>query len=869
MKRNETSISRINLSMNIPESNELIKDVHKSTDIISSLIHEYLLKRDYQKTLDSFQEELITKIKQKNYYKIAFSNITETNLLKFFNLGRKNEFLKNWRRLIPNHIRIREPPLQKLEFYIQVYFAIYPLLYRDGEINSNKTIQETMDEFKIFLEKKDSDYSKSNEFLQYYALPYVQNVKTHPTYSKLFQPEWAVELKDKIHLAIKTYLPNIKYPVLYDLVNESNANAANANGGNSNLNVSNISHKANMMKTFLENVSQEKIERNEDFNNNNLGMQNGGQNINIEEINKLREENEIYKSKLENTKANIVNIQKSWINLALNILSNSFDLVVLCKGNRNSNEVLLKSGKIFKKLLKFQSFLKKQSNNLEKYNKPIGVNNTVLSAIKEQNDEMFENIGSGFDDISGINNSMMGNNSVGINKSLDYDATHLLDINSFQISIRDEFIKSREENINNNNNLINSDNDLKFAFIIREMRLRAFRRNDAQIKQLTLFSIFYYDLIYKFNLLKEVLNRKQEYPNVSLELMKLMNKISCLKKGRNYLLMKSNSLSMIEDLFNNLKSEKQDTELRQNILATLEKFTPRLEPINKLIELGIIKWLIDTFTYEMNTLSDSTIEYGLALLLNLSLNKNGRNKFEEDAERTIQILIHYLNKDNNVHIQTSINGALYSLLRKKQLKEAAKKFGIENIIQNSNITDPVNQRQISYILEELKNDNDNSAQDIDENYNEDPNVGDEEEAAMGLDDEYVEMDSIDEKMIKMHHKYVSDFIIRNDNQNEEEILKIQKFMQMNPNMLISDNRAKLDKTGDNEEINLNIDNREENENEEENEEKINEDNKDNKDKNKKSEQEKNGMEIYEQNIDIEKAFEKHDRIARTPPGELK
>jgi hypothetical protein len=572
---------------------------------------------------------------------------------------------------------------------------------------------------------------------------------------------------------------------------------------------------------------------------------------------------------LENTKSNIINIQKSWINLALNILSNSFDLVVLCKGNRNTNEVLLKSGKIFKKLLKFQSFLKKQSNNLEKYNKPIGVNNTVLSAIKEQNDEMFENIGSGFDDISGINNSMMGNNSVGINKSLDYDATHLLDINSFQISIRDEFLKSEG---NNNNNPINIDNDLKHAFIIREMRLRAFRRSDALLKQLTLYSIFFYDLFYKFNLLKEVLNRKKDYPNMSLELMKFMNKLSCLKKGRNYLLMKSNSLSMIEDLFNNLKSEKQDTELRQNILATLQKFTPRLEPINKLIELGIIKWLIDTFTYEMNTLSDSTIEYGLALLLNLSLNKNGRNKFEEDAERTIQILIHYLNKDNNVQIQTSINGALYSLLRKKGLKEAAKKFGIENIIQNSNITDPVNQRQISYILEELKSDNDTSAQDIDENYDEDPNVADEEGENMGLDDEYVEMDSIDEKMIKMHHKYVSDFIIRNDNQNEEEIVKIQKFMQSNPNMLIADNnKTKMDKSGDaNEEIDLNIENKDENENEDdENESKNNEDNNKSKSKSKKNEPEKIGIELYQQNIDIEKAFEKHDRIARTPPGELK
>ena len=859
MKRNETSMSKINLSMNIPESNEIIKDVHKSTDIISSLIHEYLLKRDYLKTLDSFQEDLTSKIKQKNYYKIAFSNITETNLLKFFNFGRKAEFFKSWKRIIPNHIRLREPPLQKLEFYIQVYFAIYPLLYREGEINSNKTIQETMDEFKIFLEKKDSDYSKSNEFLQYFALPYVQNIKTHPTYSKLFQPEWAVELKDKIHLAIKTYLPNIKYPVLYDLVNESNANA----GGNSNLNVSNISHKANMMKTFLENVSQEKIDPNPVDNNLAFGENRQG-NINLEELNRLREENEIFRAKLDNTKSNIINIQKSWINLALNILSNSFDLVVLCKGNRNTNEVLLKSGKIFKKLLKFQSFLKKQSNNLEKYNKPIGVNNTVLSAIKEQNDEMFENIGSGFDDISGINNSMMGNNSVGINKSLDYDVSHLLDINSFQISIRDEFLKSSGDD----NNQINVDNDLKHAFIIREMRLRSFRRNDAQLKQLTLYSIFFYDLFYKFNLLKEVLNRKNDYPNISLELMKLMNKISCLKKGRNYLLMRSNSLSMIEDLFNNLKSEKQDTELRQNILATLQKFTPRLEPINKLIDLGIIKWLIDVFTYEMNTLSDSTIEYGLALLLNLSLNKKGRNKFEEDSERTIQILIHYLNKDNNVQIQTSINGALYSLLRKKGLKEAAKKFGIENIIQNSNITDPVNQRQISYILEELKNDNDNSAQDIDENYDEDPNVPDEEGEGMGIDEEYVEMDSIDEKMIKMHHKFVSDFVIRNDNQNEEEILKIQKFMQSNPNMLISEN--KINKSGEgNEEINLNLENKEEKENE--NEEEENEEEKNNKDKSKskKNEQEKIGIELYEQNIDIEKAFEKHDRIARTPPGELK
>jgi hypothetical protein len=265
----------------------------------------------------------------------------------------------------------------------------------------------------------------------------------------------------------------------------------------------------------------------------------------------------------------------------------------------------------------------------------------------------------------------------------------------------------------------------------------------------------------------------------------------------------------------------------------------------------------------MNTLSESTIEYGLALLLNLSLNKNGRNKFEEDSERTIQILIHYLNKDNNVQVQTSINGALYSLLRKKGLKEAAKKFGIENIIQNSNITDPVNQRQISYILKELESDNDNSAQDLDGNFDEDPNAVDEDNEVINVDDEYAEMDSIDEKMIKMHHKYISDFIIRNDNQNEEEIMKIQKFMQYNPNMLYSDNKVKVENDNNeiNEEINLNIEDNKEGNNEDDN---ANE----NKDSSQKenNEQAKNGIEIYQQDIDIEKAFEKHDRITRTPPG---
>ena len=840
MKRNETSTSKINMSLSL-QDNDLLKDVHKSTDIISSLIHEYLLKRDYTKALDSFQEELSNKIRQKNYYKIAFSNIKESNLLKFFGLGKKNEFFKSWKRIIPNHIRLREPPLQKLEFYIHIYFAIYPLLYRDSEINCNKTIQETMDEFKEFLEKKDSDYSKSNEFLSYYALPYVQNPKTHPSYSKLFQPEWTVELKDKIQLAIKTYLPSIKYPVLYDLINESNANANNG----SNLNSSNV------MKNFLENVTQEKIERMDEGQNRN--------DANIEEINRLKEENEIIKTKLENKKYHVINIQKSMINLCLNILSRSFELYLLCKGNRNPNDINLKSGKIYKKLLKFQSFLKKQSNNIEKYTKSSSVNNIALSAIKEQNDEMFENIGSGFGDISGINNSAIGNNSLGMNKSfhIDYDQSHLIDINSFQLSVRDEFLN----NLVQNN--VMADNDLKYGSVIRELRVRSFRRKDIQIRQLSLYSIFYYDLFYKFNLLKEALNRKVNYPNLSLELAKLLSLISTSRKGRNYLLMKPNSLAMVEDIYECMKSEKQDTELRQYILTALQHFTTRLAPTNKLIELGIVKWIIDVFSYEMNTLSQGTYDRGIALLFNLVLNKNGIKKFEEDSERTIQIIVHYLNIDNNDQNQTSINGILYSLVKRKVLREAAKKNGLENIILNSNITKPVNQRQLNYILQELRKSDDVEDENVENNFDEDPNEPDAENEEL-FDDDDVEMDSIDEKILMMHHKYLSDFIIRNDNQNEEEVMKISNYMQTNPKVLDGENKSKNFGNEINEEININIEDQKD----------INNDDNNNAEGNASQNKEnnepiKNVNEIYEKfDANDERAFQKSDRIVRTPPGNI-
>ena len=51
-----------------------IKEINKATDLISSLIHEYLYKKEYLKTLDIFQQELSEKIKSEKFYSFLNNN---------------------------------------------------------------------------------------------------------------------------------------------------------------------------------------------------------------------------------------------------------------------------------------------------------------------------------------------------------------------------------------------------------------------------------------------------------------------------------------------------------------------------------------------------------------------------------------------------------------------------------------------------------------------------------------------------------------------------------------------------------------------------------------------------------------------------
>jgi hypothetical protein len=747
--------------------------------MISTLIHEYLYKKEYNKTLDSFQDELGEKIKTGKFYSTTYKDVSDTSLIKYFESGNKIEFFKQWKRLIPNHMKLIEPTLCKLDFYLEIYFALFPIMGNKPINQKAQTeLKQNMEDFKKYLEQKEIELSKTTEFLAYYALPYIPNPKGHPTYEQLFKPEWTNDLKEQLQNCIKFYLPSPtkKYPILYDLATGKNITMVQTDVNNSN------------------------IFNKEDNKDNNINNSNNKINLEMKKENeKLIEEIKRLKTKDEKSKIAFIDSQKTWSNLALNIISYSFGLIDIYN-NAVNNAANPQVEKIRQKLIKYQNFLKKNVEELEK-NK--NANNSSLM-VKKEEIEVIE------DSILNPNNVSSKNNN------------NISNINNYSLKNRNNRIIERERDTfgeSNNNNIINENNinnysrdeqdnenlqkgrsiqidyepdnlidmkrfisalnrkiqvdDNKLIYIFREIRLRIFRRNNRQLSELTLYELFMYDLFGTLSkssyLFHELINNQI----LNLEVMKILNALASMNKGRNYLLAKE---TLIDDIVQCMIREKTDSDLRQKCLGTIQKFTLRSQPQNKLIELNVIHYIVNLFVYESDTLSDYTIEYGLALIMNLSLRKAGREKFEAIADKTILILQKFMDKDN-IQVLTCINGTLYSLLKKQKFKNEARLKGLDIQLKNFQTDNLQLKKQITYILEELNKPPEE--EEYDENFEED--INDKEEDENNYED-YSEGESIDGNLLEEHYKILGDFIIKNNELNKIEEEKILKFKNNDPSM---------------------------------------------------------------------------------------
>jgi hypothetical protein len=150
-------------------------------------------------------------------------------MLSALDRGQHDTFMKLWDQTVPAGIRYRQvviaatapllatsqaahaplpvksdPTAQKLLFYVQILFAVQPFVTNDLVRRQRRkrlffSIRRlmpprpqgldpnvTMNRFRAFLETRGALLSKTAEFLPYYALPFVSDLRHHPTFQAFF-----------------------------------------------------------------------------------------------------------------------------------------------------------------------------------------------------------------------------------------------------------------------------------------------------------------------------------------------------------------------------------------------------------------------------------------------------------------------------------------------------------------------------------------------------------------------------------------------------------------------------------------------------------------------------------------------------------
>ncbi|WAR15651.1 ARMC9-like protein [Mya arenaria] len=172
---------------------------------LNSIVREYLDFGGFDKTLQNFDKEISGKGKPlssgDSKGPISQKQLAAQNeLLELFHNGKRKKFFDVWADSLPKSVRENDSVAEKIEFYLNIYFAVYPIKFAKGQALAEKNMQE----FKNFLETKGKTLSQTTEFLPFYALPFVPNPRNHPSYKELFTRGAPTEGRDHFH-QVQTY----------------------------------------------------------------------------------------------------------------------------------------------------------------------------------------------------------------------------------------------------------------------------------------------------------------------------------------------------------------------------------------------------------------------------------------------------------------------------------------------------------------------------------------------------------------------------------------------------------------------------------------------------------------------------------------
>ncbi|XP_049979067.1 lisH domain-containing protein ARMC9 isoform X3 [Alexandromys fortis] len=558
------------------------------------LVKEYLDFAEFEDTLKTFSKEC--KVKGKPLSKTVGGSlkkdsktlVIQKDLVAAFDNGDQKLFFDLWEGHVPSSIRDTDSLARKLEFYLHIHFAIYPLKYSGGRPDKQE-LDEKISYFKTYLETKGAALSQTTEFLPFYALPFVPNPMVHPSFKELFQDSWTPELKLKLEKFLALIFKARNTPKLLTIYKE--------NGQNS--------------KEMLQQLHQQLVEAER------------------RAMTYLKRYNKI---------------QADYHNL-IGVTAELVDSLEATVSGKMITPEYLQS--VCVRL--FSNQMRQSLAHSVDFTRP-GTASTMLRAslVPEKLKD------------------------VPLLPSLDYE-------------------KLKKD-------LIWGSDRLK-AFLLQALRWRLTTSHPGEQRETVLQAYISNDLLdchsHNQRSVLQLLHSKSEA--VRQYMARLINALASLAEGRLYLAQNTKVLRMLEG---RLKEEDKDVITRENVLGALQKFSLRRPLQTAMIRDGLIFWLIDLLK-DPDCLSDYTLEYSVALLMNLCLRSAGKSMCAKVAGLVLKVLSDLLGHENH-EIQPYVNGALYSILSIPSIREEARAMGMEDILRcfikegNAEMI-----RQIEFIIKQL------------------------------------------------------------------------------------------------------------------------------------------------------------------------
>ncbi|KAJ3099127.1 LisH domain-containing protein armc9 [Phlyctochytrium planicorne] len=524
---------------------------------------------------------------------------------------------------------------------------------QETEFVQKITLQKTMEAFKHFLETRGADLCKTTQFLSFYALPYVPDPRKHPSFGELFADRYTRELEDRLKHFLGMALKAVDTPRLLNFI-YSKENPLDGKLKESNLEIKALKKK---IREYEESETDLKLQH--------RGL--------YEDYHTLI----TIASELVQTLAAAVNGEK----ITTSYLSGICQRLATFKNNKKRSyggapedrkeiEAPKSASRQDRRaMLEIEAPAHKSAQKFDR-------NRTPSPKEEEERDALPSNRGTPTrpSPISSAKHDMRTTESTP-KRAVQPSPAPAERRSPTKIADLEKVMDYQRLKLDLSMGTDEEEGDGRIR--LRTLVLQALR--------LIVSSIF-----------------ASESPFPKEQLARLMNAMASECSGRDYILRSGSQIA--SSLYSTLKNEiPNDSVLFQNLIGTLQKLSLRRQAQTLLNRLNTIDLLLDILG-SSDSFSEYSVEYSMALLMNLCLRSAGRKQCLKDPERVLQVLADLLQMDNP-QILTYVNGTLYSLLAEPDIRECAREMRFDEILgQTDGGIDEGVHGQIEFVLEQLASD---------------------------------------------------------------------------------------------------------------------------------------------------------------------